>query len=237
MRNKELFKETFQQVILSEEKFREVRNVQVGVKKWSAIKYVTAFTSIAIILFFSGNGISYAMTGKLLWEDPFKEELLDKYHEMSNQDIQYRPRVHLDGNISTSKEEIITPLDEEGKPQGIMDFFIDEKGDYNYVVASGGIYSVTIDGEPKHTSVIVYETDEGYGVRMYEGKVKEENGKTMLYMFMLPIDITEDFADGVASGIGDRELAYDDAHYEYYVEGTLEDYTCTVRLIINDTEE
>ncbi|MBO5098258.1 MAG: hypothetical protein J6B96_08105, partial [Agathobacter sp.] len=69
MKNRDFYKETMEQIVLSEETFRAVRNVEVNSKKKKSIlKYVAVVASVAVALFISSNALVYAMTGETLME-------------------------------------------------------------------------------------------------------------------------------------------------------------------------
>lgn len=206
MSNRELFKETFEQIELSSNRIDEITNMKVTRTKRNVIKYATAVAAAMVVVVLTGNVISYAMTGNSI-----VEEVVSRYKKLT-------------------KEEVRVNNDELSDQ--VVDTYMGEDGLYYYEFTDGSSAGIRID-EPEHTSVFVLnEKIEGRGssycLIWFVGELKERDGRIILDIAE-PIDITEDFADGVATGTFVYKWNANGSNHEetfaYRVEGTLENYT------------
>lgn len=205
MSNRELFKETFEQIELSSNRIDEITNMKVKRTKRNLIKYVTAVAAAMAVVILTGNVISYAMTGNSI-----VEEVVSRYKKLT-------------------KEEVRVNNDELSEQ--VVDTYMGEDGLYHYEFTDGSSAGIRID-EPEHSAIfsMKQKTEEGstYSIRVFVGELKERDGRIILDI-VEPIDVTEDFADGVATGTfvykWDVASSYYEATFAYRVEGTLENYT------------
>ena len=113
----------------------------------------------------------------------------------------------------------------------VVDSYLGEDGLYHYEFTDGSSADICID-DPEHTSVFSFKQkiDGGtsYSVIWFVGELKK-SGDRLILDIVEPIDITDDFADGVASGTFVYKWKAGDVEYEatfaYNVEGTFENYT------------
>lgn len=205
MTNHENFKATFNQMRLSQTYIEELKNVENKKLGRGIAKYASAIAAAFVIVFLSSNGICYAMTGNSVIE-----EVVNKYKKLTKEEV----RVNND-----------IPSDQ------VIDSYLGEDGLYHYEFTDGSSANICIE-DPEHTSVFSFKQkiDEGtsYSVIWFVGELKKSEDRLILDI-VEPIDITEDFADGVASGTFEYKWKTGDVEYEatfaYKVEGTLENYT------------
>lgn len=202
MSNHETFKETFEQIELSQLEFQKLKNVEEKRMKKRSFKYVVTAASLAIV-FLVSNTICYAMTGNGIVDEVIQFLDLDK------------------DDIRVNNHEFCEEL---------TSTYVGEDGMTYYEFADGSATAIRIDN-PAHTSVFEYRTSiEGGiagGVVWFVGTLYEQDGKIYLDLYGEPVDVTEDFSDGVITG----SFTYTDKmeeKFEYRVEGTLEDYTVDV---------
>ena len=206
MSNRKLFKETFEQMELSPECCNEIKNMENVKPKRNVLKYATAVAAALTVVIFSGNGICYAMTG-----NGVVEEIVKQYKKLTQEEV----RVNND------------KLSDE-----VSDAYVGEDGMYHYEFTDGSSAGIVIE-EPEHTAVFSFkQKQEGggtfYSITAFVAELEEQNGRIILNIIE-PIDITEDFADGVVEGtfvetwkVGDLDY---EATFAYRVEGSLENYT------------
>lgn len=205
MSNRELFKETFEQIELSSNCIDEITNTKVTRTKRNVIKYATAVAATMAVIVLSGNVISYAMTGNNI-----VEEVVSRYKKLTQEEV----RVN-DDELSNQ----------------VVDTYMGEDGLYHYEFTDGSSVGIRID-DPEHSAVfsMKQQREEGasYSTIVFVGELKERDGRIILDV-VEPIDITEDFADGVATGsfVYKWNVAslYYEATFAYRVEGTLGNYT------------
>ena len=234
MKNKDFYKKTMEQIVLSEETFRAVRNVEVNTKKRKAIlKYVAVAASVALVLFISSNALVYAMTGETLME------MVPEVIEQIKNAGKLKPTdAVVGGNAGQSKEDIISTEEPQVGVPRVVDFYIDENGLHTYVIDLDGHIqkaAIRVDGVLEHSSVVVYSTYGRAGIICLEGTLSEKDDKILLYLADDPFDITEDFKDGVATGSWYESSGWlRGMTFEYTVTGSLEEYTVSVRLVVEE---
>lgn len=223
--NKKLYRDTFDQITLSEDAYRAIRNMEETNMEHKNKKFKTGY-AIAVslaalaVVFCSANGIAYAATGTSLTKRIAESELLGQVS------------VYINGEPA-KKAEVNTYQEEDGS----ITYELHPDGDE-------GSGSVTILEEPEASSEdsnskrsIIYDTEKKKNnstasITIMEGKLETKTKKTsakdkeeIVYLVVADekkIDITEDFAeDGVASGT----FQMDGTGYQYLVEGTIEDYS------------
>ena len=119
-----------------------------------------------------------------------------------------------------------------------VEFEIDENGNYIYRFMDENGTIATLNGYvkyPERTSKIVYFMDIGGGVRSgtltFVNELTEENGRIYLNVDG-GVDITDDFADGIATGTFYTSIAdCENELFKYTVKGTLEDYTVKIEWV------
>ncbi|MBE5888185.1 MAG: hypothetical protein E7283_05035 [Lachnospiraceae bacterium] len=232
MKNRDFYKETMEQIVLSEETFRAVRNVEVNSKKKKSIlKYVAVVASVAVALFISSNALVYAMTGETLME-----MVPDVIEQIKNAGKLKPTDVVVGGNAGQSKEDIISTEEPQVGVPRVVDFYIDENGLHTYVIDLDGHIqkaAIRVDGVLEHSSVIVYSTYGRAGIICFEGSLSEKDDRILLCLADEIFDITEDFKDGVATGSWHETSGwFRGMTFEYTVTGTLEEYTVAVRLVV-----
>lgn len=234
MKNKDFYKETMEQIVMSEETFRAVCNVETNAKKQkSVLKYVAVAASLAVALFVSSNALVYAMTGET-WM-----EMVPEVIEQIKNATKLKPTdIVVGGNAGQSKEDIISTEEPQVGVPRVVDFYIDENGLHTYVIELDGHIqkaAIRIDGVLEHSSVVVYSSYGQAGIICFEGTLSEKDEKILLYLTDEPFDITEDFADGVATGTWYKSYGWlRGMTFEYTVTGSLEDYTVDVRLVCEE---
>ena len=234
MKNKDFYKETLEQIVLSEETFRAVRNVEVNTKnRKSVLKYVAVVASVAVALFISSNALVYAMTGETLME--MVPEVIE---QLKNAGKLKPTDVVVGGNAGQSKEDIISTEETQVGVPRVVDFYIDENGLHTYVIDLDGHIqkaSIRVDGVLEHSSVVVYSSYGRAGIICFEGTLSEKDDRILLYLTDEPFDITEDFKDGAATGRWTGRYGIEKGMtFEYTVTGSLEEYTVSVRLIVEE---
>ena len=205
MSNQEKFIETFKQVELSELVLQKMKDMEEKRMKKTIWKYAVAAASLAIV-FLVSNTIYYATIGDTIIDEVRQFLDLDK------------------DNIRINNHEFCDEL---------TSTYVGEDGMTYYEFSDGSKSGVRIE-EPAHTSVFEYRTEiEGGtsgGIIWFVGDLYEKDGKIYLKLYGAPIDVTEDFADGIITGSFvytgiDNDMS---ENFEYRVEGTLKDYTVDV---------
>lgn len=236
MSNREKFKETFGKMGMSEEKLRDIENLEIPGKKRYG-KYAVAFASICVIVFLSG---------KMFLEqeiDPVTYELVTgeiTYYAAENAgEIDTEPEFMEEKKKRIPLREEHVMVNNDRLSDAVVDVYVDENGLTCYVF-SDGLSSGTRIEEPKHTSVFIYEIKDEQsggttgGITQFCGRLKKIDDRVYLSFsdYEEGIDITDDFTDGVATGKMEWTLGVFDDRLEeifvYRVEGTLEDYIVDV---------
>lgn len=174
-------------------------------KKKTTWKYAVAVASVAVV-FWMSNTICFAMTGNSILDE------VRQFWDLDKEDIRVNNHEFSDELVNT---------------------YVGEDGMTYYEFSDGSKTGVRIDN-PAHTSVFEYRTPiEGGtagGVVWFEGTLYKEADRIYLDLYGAPVDVTEDFADGMITGSFiytgiDHDM---EECFEYRVEGTLEDYTVDV---------
>ena len=229
MSDKQLFKDTFGQIQMSEETLERVENQQVMKHKGGFLKPLAVVAVLVVLLGLSGNSIVYAMTGESVVE-VVQELYVSLTNPLKEEDI------YVNGNV----EQEVT-----AKPAKVLEHYMDEEGFYHYVIDADGRTiegTMRVEGNPAHSSVIIFyrkiEGGTSTGGIVYEAELLEENGKAMLYIDGIAedkvFDITEDFADGEASGTFQDQCVAGSLDVEtltYAVKGSFEDYTVEIQWV------
>lgn len=203
MSNKELYKETFDQMVMSEEAIRKVKdNMERKENRRNRTAFRVAVTTAALMgVFILGNIVSYAATGNSLVQtglDSIHLFIDDKEVDVENMD---NVEIHKDkdGNISY---EIDVDEDEHSKIE------FSASG-----LAENNLYA-DVDIDKNEIKIIGGEVKKiGDKIYFQYGKKKDR------------IDITEDFADGEAKG----EFRLGGKTYQYDVTGTVEKYNIEIK--------
>lgn len=222
MKNEELYRETFDEVHIPQALLGKVRNMDMEKKKItrrSKLRYAVAALGIMAAVFFASNGICYAATGST-WVGKVTFTINGKKMEK---------------NMTWTKKDDGT-LVGQAKISGqngedeTHTFIIDE-------------YSAGKNGEPTEMPDIEIVTDKdaasvtrkengasvegeaATGVSVDDVVLEQEDGRVYLVakeggQVMAKEDITEDFADGTASG----QIIWGGVTYQYHVSGTVEEY-------------
>lgn len=215
--NKQLYRDTFDQIKLSEQGYRQIRNweentmIHFDKKQKKRMAYRAAVSLAALtVVFLSANGIAYAATGSTLIEQvaghvsvyingkPYDGEKVTKIQD-KNGDTRYQ--VTVDEKTDQSTE---IRMEESAKGSTVSD----EKS-----AASSAPEDTVKDPSsasqetPKTT---VKQVDDTIYL-IIEGISKKP----------VQVDITQDYADGSAEG----KLQIKNTEYQYRVRGTLEEYT------------
>lgn len=205
MNNHEFFKETFDQLELSAEFVEEMKNMEKAKSKRNIIKYATAVAAAFALVVLSSNGICYAMTG-----NGIVEEVVKQYKKLTQGEVR---------------------VDNDNLSDEVVDAYVGEDGMYHYEFADGTSAGILVE-EPEHTAVFSfkqkYDGGTSYSITAFVAKLEVQDGRIVLNI-VEPIDITDDFADGVAEGTFVERWKVGDSEYEatfgYRLEGSLDNYT------------
>lgn len=208
MTNHEKFKETFEQIELRSSRIEELKNIQIVKLKHNILRYAAAIVVTFSIVLLTCNGICYAMTGNNV-----VEKVINRYKKLTEEEVR------VNNDILSDQ---------------VVDSYWGEDNMYHYEFADGTSANIRIEN-PEHTSVFSLkqkiENGSSYSLICFVGELSDLNGRIILDI-VGPIDITEDFADGVASGIFEYEWKSSGTEYKenfgYRVEGTIEKYTVDV---------
>ena len=207
--NKQRYKDTFDQFQLSEEAYRQIRNMEETImdtnfeknkKRRAGFAVIVSLASLAVV-FLSANGIVYAATGDNILEqfkqhvtfyingEPTEADGIGKYGKDKDGNPYYEFKVDLPEEDSSGKEEVSVESNME-----IGSFTINPAENENF--------KTSVKQENKKTYFVIEKT---------EGNP-------------LKIDITKDFADGKASGTFEME----GGKYQYHITGDVEEYSVDV---------
>lgn len=245
MKNRQMYKETFNQVQLSEQKLDELL-YGTKKKKLRLNKTVVAAGLVLLISFATGNVATFAMTGNSLIKTATKT-----YDLWATSGVA-RENVVINGNMEAMRESIrkgeIPSQEVEGSAVTIIDRYLKiPEADEDYLEEwvmfdfdyngekSGSGYGYYKNADYSNRSVIEYVLEGSMGSVTYICKVFEENGRIYLDVREEKIDITFDFKDGKASGeyiettgpLAGKKMSYT-------VEGNLEEYTVEIKLVIEE---
>lgn len=201
MNNKERMKEAYDEVHAPDVLLRKVmamknKEAKREVGKRMVLRYAVAVAGLAIVLAGS-NGICYAATGET-WIEKVK--------------------VYVNGNET---EQEMTYYKEGDKVVGELELEVQD-GTYAMIANTTNIEETEV------IDVSIFDTSEDAATEMNRdglgGKLCSQNGKTILEIGGQNIDITEDYADGEATG----KFDFKGSNYQYTVTGDVESYNISV---------
>ena len=214
--NKQLYQDTFDQIKLSDEGYRQIRNMEENTmihfdkqtKKRLGFRAAVTLAALTVV-FLSANGIAYAATGSTLIEQvaghvsvyingkPYDGAKVTKFND-ENGDTNYQ--VSVDDKPGQNTEII---MGEAAKDYDISleddTITINGKSDADSSSASQETLKTTV----KQVDDAIYLIIEGISEKPVQ------------------VDITQDYADGSAEGT----VQIEKAEYQYRVRGTVEEYT------------
>lgn len=205
MNNKEKMKNVYAEIHASDALFRKVMEMNKKESKFrSVMKYaVTAVAGVAV-MFAATNGVCYAATGESL------ASRISFYINGEEQDV-----------------DVTWHQDEEGV-YGEFEATVEEGDDVYFEITDSLEGDVLPDGEQTDLTVNGTEAIEGDYLLGEQSEInpviEEADGKVYLKMEGVIADITEDFADGSASGI----LECATGTYNYTITGTVEEFSIQV---------
>ena len=189
-------KEKYQQTFSVLKSSRRIEMEDLKMNKNMAMKRFVAAAAVVALCFGASNGICYAATGAT-----WVEKMVVIFN---GQEMEKPVQVTSMGNGDFSYT--MPAIDENGYTQ--MTIVTDEEG---------------MDATP-----VIVSSDEGTDAPddWPVLSVEEEAGRIYFSIGETKVDITEDFADGEASGT----FVYNDLEYKFLVEGTVEVNSITTRL-------
>ena len=199
MSNKQRYKETFDTMMLSEERIREVKSMieKNGKKKIRRTGFrVAVSAAVLTAVFLIGNVAVYAATGSTL-----VEKGMEKVSFCVKKD-----------NVSVTGEVIKTEKDKDGNTSYEMK---SKDGQVSSRISVNNRYL-----ETESISVVAGTDDKELAVRLISARLEKEGKKVYLVIGDKEkrLDITKDFADGTAKG----EFELDGESYQFVVAGTVE---------------
>ena len=197
MSNKQRYKETFDTMMLSEERIRKVKSMieKNGKKKIRRTGFrVAVSAAVLTAVFLIGN--VYAATGSTL-----VEKGMEKVSFCVKKD-----------NVSVTGEVIKTEKDKDGNTSYEMK---SKDGQVSSRISVNNRYL-----ETESISVVAGTDDKELAVRLISARLEKEGKKVYLVIGDKEkrLDITKDFADGTAKG----EFELDGESYQFVVAGTVE---------------
>ena len=197
MSNKQRYKETFDTMMLSEERIRKVKSMieKNGKKKIRRTGFrVAVSAAVLTAVFLIGN--VYAATGSTL-----VEKGMEKVSICVKKD-----------NVSVTGEVIKTEKDKDGNTSYEMK---SKDGQVSSRISVNNRYL-----ETESISVVAGTDDKELAVRLISARLEKEGKKVYLVIGDKEkrLDITKDFADGTAKG----EFELDGESYQFVVAGTVE---------------
>lgn len=199
MSNKQRYKETFDTMMLSEERIRKVKSmIEKNEKKKMRRTGFRVAVSAAVLtaVFLIGNVVSYAATGSTLVEKGMK-----RVSFCVNKD-----------NVSISGEVVQTKNDKDGNTSYEMK---SKDGEVSTRISVNNRYL-----EDGSISVVAGTKDKELAITLISAKLEKKGKKVYLVIGdgEKRLDITKDFADGEAKG----EFNLDGEFYQFVVAGTVE---------------
>lgn len=219
--SKQLYQDTFDQIKLSDEGYRQIRNMEENTmihfdkqtKRRLGFRTAISLAALTIVLL-SANGIAYAATGSTLIEQ-----------------VAEHIYVYVDGKPYDSIK-LTKCKDENGNNS--YQVTVDDKAKTVTITEEGE--AATGNKKSKDTKAPASKQETDVKAETKKGTQDEqENLKTSVkqvdnttYLIIkgisekpVKVDITRDYADGSAEGTVQIETA----EYQYKVSGTLEEYT------------
>ncbi len=197
MNNKERIKNVYDDIHASDALFRKVMSMN---KKESKTRNIMKFAATAVaglaLMFVASNGICYAATGETLTS---KVRVLingeEKEAELNWTEDENGVYGEYQIEVDEDDEVLIEMIDEQGEyPDEVVIDIPSENADAN---------SFELDDMPVDITV-----------------VGTEGGKIYLRKEGVKVDITEDFADGTATGT----IECPSGTYDYTITGTIDEY-------------
>lgn len=230
--NKQLYQDTFRQIQLSEEGYRQIRNMEESImihfdkqnKKRLGFRVAISLAALTVVLL-SANGVAYAATGSTLVEQiagrvsvyingkPYDGEKVKKFKDK-------------DGNINYQ-----VSVDEEKDKQ--TEIYMEETAeDGESSMANDAASSAQEDSVKDFSSSTVDDSSKNPPSASQEDlKTTVKQVDNAIYLILegiskeaVQVDITHDYADGSAEGT----LQIEGAEYQYSVRGTVEEYTVDI---------
>ncbi len=204
MKNRDYVRGAYDEIHAPDALFGKVMNMKKKENNMrNVLKYAAAAFGVFAITFAASNGICYAATGET-WVSKAIVYINGEEQEM---DVTWSQ----DGDTLVGEVEIAA---EEGVVYEVVEV-PDENGD---------IVVEDVQIEFTDNNVDEFATD-GTSTGTYISQdsvpeLKSENGKIYLVVAEEKVDITEDFADGEATG----EIKYDGEVVSYTVTGSLDDH-------------
>lgn len=197
MNNKEKIKNVYDDIRASDALFRKVMSMN---KKESKTRNIMKFAATAVaglaLMFVASNGICYAATGETLTS---KVRVFingeEKEAELTWTEDENGVYGEYQIEVDEGEEVLIEMVDESGEyPDEVVFDIPEENADAN---------AFELDGMPEDITV-----------------VGTEDGKIYLRKEGVKVDITEDFADGTATG----SIECPSGTYNYTITGTIDEY-------------
>lgn len=204
MKNRDYVRGAYDEIHAPDALFGKVMNMKKKENNMrNVLKYAAAAFGVFAITFAASNGICYAATGET-WVG---KAIVYINGEKQEKDITWTQ----DGDTLVGEVEIAA---EEGVVYEVVEV-PDENGDIvvedvQIEFTDNNVDEFAVDG----TSTGSYISQDSVP------ELKSENGKIYLVVADEKVDITEDFADGEATG----EIKYDGEVASYTVTGTLDDH-------------
>lgn len=215
--NKQLYQDTFDQIKLSDEGYRQIRNMEENTmihfdkqnKKRLGFRAAISLAALTVV-FLSANGIAYAATGSTLIEQvaghvsvyingkPYDGAKVTKFKD-ENGDINYQ--VSVDEKTDHKTEIIMNENPKDGDIAIANDDASSASEDTTKDSSSAS--QETLKTTIKQVDDAIYLIIEGISEKPVQ------------------VDITQDYADGSAEGT----VQIENAEYQYKVSGTVEKYT------------
>lgn len=215
--NKQLYRDTFDQIKLSDQGYRQIRNREENTmihfdkerKKRMAFRGAVSLAALTVV-FLSANGIAYAATGSTLIEQ-----------------VAGHVSVYINGKPYDGAK--VTKIQDKNGDTHYQ-VSVDEKTDHST--------EIIMDESPKDDKVVIENGDASSAPEDIAGNsssASQETPKTtvkqvddIIYLIIegiskkpVQLDITKDYADGNAEGT----VQIENEEYRYGVRGTVEEYT------------
>lgn len=202
MNNKQLYKDTFDRMVLSDESVRRVKDmIEKKEKKYLRRSFRVAVTVAALaVVFVIGNVASYAATGSTLVEKGI--EKVSIYIDKKKVDV----------------KDVKKYKDKEGNA-----YYEIQLGDDNKSASISANEEVL---EDEKMSAVTEISEDDLTLNLISRELKKEGEKIYLVVGDgEKVDITEDFSDGKAKG----KFKLDGETYKYSVSGTIEKYQIEIK--------
>lgn len=202
MSNHKLYQDTFDQLELSEDTLRKVKDMSETTKMNQrkprrVVKYAgiaAAFVATLTV----GNGICYAASGNTILEQ------VSIYINGEKQEDQVKETVDADGN-----KQYAIVFDDDSKVE------LEENSEE---LRENGM-SVDVDAKKGEDGTVSSE------ITIIDGKLEQKGDQVILTVAGTEnIDVTQDIKDGTASGT----VTLNGTEYEYNIQGSVKDHTISI---------